>query len=113
MTHRFLATATVVLLGCGGAYAQAVTAPAASATPAPTSKTVATDAQGKALIGASIGFNPAAAGGTGGDAETVFVLETGNMKPAGEWTAADRKACSDSGGIELPVSAGRLACFRL
>lgn len=117
MTHTLLTAATVVLFSSGAAFAQTATAPAvtpaAATTPAPTSSTVRTDAQGKSLIGASIGFNPSATAGNDENAETVFVLETGNMKPAGEWTAADRKACSDLGGIELPVSAGRVACFRL
>jgi len=117
MTHRFITAVTVVLLSSGTAFAQSATAPAAEAavatTPAPTSTTVRTDEQGKTLIGAPLGINIAATGGDDGTPETVFVLDTGKLKPAGEWTAADRKACSDSGGIELPVSAGRVACFRL
>lgn len=117
MTHKILTAATIVLLSGSAAFAQSTTAPsapAASATPpAPTSSTVRTDEQGKSLIGAPLGFNVTATGGDDGTPETVFVLDTGKLKPAGEWTAADRKACSDSGGIELPVSAGRVACFRL
>lgn len=107
MTLKVTTIAALVALTTTPVFAQT-----AANTPEPTSTTVATDAQGRALIGAPLGYN-AASGGIGGEAETLFVIDGNNMKPAGEWTASDRKACSDSGGIELPVSAGRVACFRL
>ena len=45
--------------------------------------------------------------------ESLFVVEGGTVKDAGAWTAADSEACKNSGGIELPISAGRIACFKL
>lgn len=45
--------------------------------------------------------------------ESLFVVEGGTVKDAGTWTAADSEACKNSGGIELPISAGRIACFKL
>jgi len=74
---------------------------------------VTTDAQGKTLIGAPLSYNPAAEGGNEGKPDTLFVLETGSVKSTAEWSEADSKACKDSGGIELPVSAGRVGCFAL
>ena len=106
MTAKLSLVAAFVLLGGASALAQT------DATA--TSSKVATDAQGKALIGAPLGFNPAAdAGEVEGDAETLFVIESGTAKQAGAWTEADRQACSASGGIELEISAGRIACFNL
>ena len=77
--------------------------------------TVTTPAEAKALIGAPLETNPPASEYTEetGDVGPLFVIDGNNVKPQGEWTAADRKACDDAGGVELPISAGRVACFRL
>lgn len=47
------------------------------------------------------------------DDESLFVVEGGTVKNADSWSAADSEACKSSGGIELPISAGRIACFKL
>jgi hypothetical protein len=115
MTRKLSIAAAIVLLGATSALAQTTATPTAAKNMVePTSTTVATDAQGRALIGAPLSYNSGA--GTAGiddEAETVFVIEGGTVKGSGEWTAADRKACKDAGGIELPISAGRVACFRI
>ena len=114
MTPKLKIAVAFVLLSGTSAFAQTTATPSATATVEPTSTTVATDAQGRALIGAPLQYN-SSVGSTGidGEAETVFVIEGGTVKGSGEWTDADRKACKDAGGIELPISAGRVACFRI
>lgn len=71
-------------------------------------------AEAKALIGAPL--DTTLSGGSGeaeGDIGPLYVIGGNNVKPAGEWTEADKKACDAAGGIELPISAGRIACIRL
>ena len=47
------------------------------------------------------------------DTESLFVIESGFQKDAAAWTADDSAACKSRGGVELPISAGRIACFLL
>lgn len=105
MIHTFSTAAAIILISATAALAQTATAP--------TSSKVATDTEGKSLVGAPLSFNPSAEGGNEGKPDTLFVIETGSVKSAAEWSEADRNACKASGGIELPVSAGRIACFAL
>lgn len=112
MTTKFTLIAAFVLLGSTSAMAQS-NAPAAENPVQPTSKTVATDSQGRALIGAPLGYNSSGAAGIDDSSETVFVIQNGTVKPSGEWTQVDREACKAAGGLEIPISAGRTACFRL
>lgn len=112
MKTTYSLIAAIVLFGTTGVMAQS-NAPAAQNPVQPTSKTVATDAQGRALIGAPLEFNAAGAAGTADNTETVFVIQNGTVKPSGEWTQADSQACKAAGGLEIPISAGRTACFRL
>lgn len=111
-THKLTLVSAFILLGSASAMAQTAGA-AAPTTPAPTSTTVATDAQGRSLIGANIQYNPAVSGANSGETETLYVLEDGTVKKSGEWGEADRAACKASGGVEIPLPAGRIACIRL
>jgi len=86
MTKLSLVSA-LILMGTASAFAQTATAPT---TPEPTSKIVATDAEGRALIGEQLQYNPNVSGADG-----------------------DSKACKASGGIEIPLPAGRIGCIRL
>ena len=75
---------------------------------------IETTAEAKALIGAPLDTSLSGAGADPqGDTGPLYVIEGNNMKPAAEWTEADKKACDAAGGIELPISAGRIACIRL
>lgn len=47
------------------------------------------------------------------DEISIFVVGTGEIRPSGAWSAQDSAACKASGGIELPLPAGRTACFKL
>ena len=105
MKFQTTVTAMIAVIISTSAFAQ-------SATPEPTSRTVVTDAEGKNLIGAAIGYN-AAAGGSEGNPETVYVLDNTNVKKSGSWNATDSAACKASGGIEIPLPAGRVGCIRL
>ena len=104
--------AALVLVGTTGAMAQS-NAPAAPNPVQPTSKTVATDSEGRALIGAPLEYNASGAPSAAENSETVFVIQNGTVKPSGEWTQADSQACKAAGGLEIPIAAGRTACFRL
>lgn len=73
---------------------------------------IGTEKEAKALIGAPLDTS-ASGGSAEPQNETLFFLEGNTVKPSGEWTEADRKACSDAGGTELPLPAGRIACIRL
>lgn len=106
MTNKFSLLSAIVICGSFGAFAQIASAAE------PTSKTVATDAQGKTLIGAPLGYN-SAAGDPDGDGDTVYVLNDGTVKQTGAWSEADSQACKASGGIEIPLPAGRIGCIRL
>ncbi len=108
MTKLSLVSA-LILMGTASAFAQTATAPT---TPEPTSKIVATDAEGRALIGEQLQYNPNVSGADG-DSETIYVLNDGTVKQSGAWGEADRKACKASGGIEIPLPAGRIGCIRL
>lgn len=71
-------------------------------------------AEAQALIGAPL--DTSASGGAGepeGDVGPLFVITGNNVKPAGEWSEDDSKACKAAGGVELPISAGRIACISL
>jgi len=103
MTRKLSIAAALILMSSAVAMAEST----------PTSSSVATDAEGKGLIGAPLSYNPSAEGGNEGNPDTLFVIDTSSAKSSAEWTEADRKACKDSGGIELPISAGRIACFAL
>lgn len=107
MTNKFSLLSALVICGSFGAFAQIASAAE------PTSKTVATDAQGKTLVGAPLGYNPAAGNPDEGDGDTVYVLSDGTVKQTGAWSEADRQACKASGGIEIPLPAGRIGCIRL
>ncbi len=109
MSIKLSLVSAFLLVGTVSAHAQSATAPA---TPEPTSKTVATDAQGRTLIGAPLQYNPAVSGADG-DAETLYILNDGTVKQSGAWGEEDRKACKASGGIEIPLPAGRIGCIRL
>lgn len=111
-THKMTLVSAFILLGSASALAQTAGA-AAPTTPEPTSKTVATDKEGRSLIGANLQYNPAVSAADAGEAETIFVLNDGTVKDSGEWAEDDRKACKASGGIEIPLPAGRVACIRL
>ncbi len=41
-----------------------------------------------------------------------LVIEGGDIKATGAWSAADTAACEASGGEVLPLPAGRQMCFR-
>lgn len=119
MTTKLSLVSTFILVGTVSAHAQTPAAPAAPApaaaaptTPEPTSKTVATDVQGRSLIGAQLQYNPAVTAADG-DPETLYFLNQGTVKQTGAWGEEDRKACEASGGIEIPLPAGRVACVRL
>ncbi len=106
MTNKITLLSAIVICGTLGGISQIASAAE------PTSKTVATDAQGKSLVGAPLGYNPAA-GDPEGDSDTVYVLNDGTVKQSGAWSEADRAACKASGGIEIPLPAGRIGCIRL
>jgi len=111
-THKLSLVSAFILLGSASALAQSAEAPAPT-TPEPTSTTVATDTEGRALIGENLVYNPAVTPDDAGDAETLYVLNDGTIKDSGEWAADDSKACKASGGIEVPLPAGRMGCIRL
>jgi len=47
------------------------------------------------------------------EAVSLYVVGDGTILPASEWSAADSEACKTSGGIELPLPGGRIACFKI
>lgn len=109
MTTKLSLITAFILMGSASAFAQTAAAPT---TPEPTSKIVATDAEGRALIGESLQYNPNVSGADG-EAETLYILNDGTVKQSGAWGEDDRKACEASGGIEIPLPAGRVGCIRL
>jgi len=109
MKTKFSLVSAFILMGSASAFAQSATEPT---TPEPTSKTVATDAEGRTLIGERLQYNPNVSAADG-DAETLYILNDGNVKQSGAWGEADRQACKASGGIEIPLPAGRIGCIRL
>ena len=44
---------------------------------------------------------------------SLYVVGDGTILPASEWSAADSEACKTSGGVELPLPGGRIACFKI
>jgi len=44
---------------------------------------------------------------------SLYVVGDGTILPASEWGAADSEACKASGGVELPLPGGRIACFKI
>ena len=109
MTTKLSLVSAFILIGSASAYAQSAAAPA---TPEPTSKTVATDAQGRSLIGAPLQYNPAVSG-IDGEPDTLYILHEGAVKQSGAWGEADSQACKASGGVEIPLPAGRVGCIKL
>jgi len=109
MMTKLSLVSTLILMGSASAFAQSATKPT---TPEPTSKIVATDAEGRTLIGEQLQYNPNVSAADG-DPETLYILNEGNVKQSGAWGEADREACKASGGIEVPLPAGRIGCIRL
>jgi hypothetical protein len=130
MSVKTILAGMAVLFGTAAASAQTVTttttvtssAPAvAASTPvaadpddftAPPSSIVS-DARGKLLIGAPLEQSYRESEPLSDGQDTVYVIDSGNLKESGAWTAADSEACKASGGIEIPLPAGRIACFDL
>lgn len=48
-----------------------------------------------------------------GEDVSIFVVEDNVAKPEAAWTQADTERCKASGGIVLPISSARIACFAL
>lgn len=48
-----------------------------------------------------------------GEDISLFVVGDGSVLPAETWSAADSEACKSTGGVELPLPGGRIACFKL
>jgi hypothetical protein len=44
---------------------------------------------------------------------SIYVVEDGTILPASSWGENDSAACKASGGVELPLPAGRIGCFKL
>ena len=44
---------------------------------------------------------------------TIYVVEEGTVLPASSWNQEQSDACKASGGVEIPLPAGRIACFKL
>jgi hypothetical protein len=44
---------------------------------------------------------------------TVYVVEEGTVLPASSWNQDQSDACKASGGVEIPIPGGRIACFKL
>ena len=109
MIDRISLVSTLILMGSTSAFAQTAAAPT---TPEPTSTTIATDKEGRLLIGEQLQYNPNVSAADG-EAETLYILNDGNVKESGAWGEEDRKACKASGGIEIPLPAGRIGCIRL
>ena len=133
MSVKTILAGTAVLFGTVAASAQTATttttvtssAPAvAASTPvaapatnpddftAPPSKIVS-DTRGKLLIGAPLSQSYRESAPLSDSEDTLYVIDSGNLKEAGAWTAADSQACKASGGVELPLPGGRVACFDL
>ena len=110
MILRFTMIAGVALAVTTPSHAQQQTPDAASLRVAP----IETTAEAKALIGAPL--DTSASGTSGepeGDVGPLFVITENTVKPAAEWSAEDSAACKAAGGVELPISAGRIACINL
>lgn len=72
---------------------------------------VVTPEQAEFLIDVPLSVNPNAEDAR--EDVTLYVLEDNAVKDSGSWTAQDSEACKASGGIELPLPAGRTGCFKL
>ena len=70
-----------------------------------------TPAQAATLIGGDLSAAPNAES-LNEDVE-IFVVDDGMILPAANWTASQSAACKASGGVELPLPAGRIGCFKL
>lgn len=44
---------------------------------------------------------------------SLYVIEDGTILPADVWSARDSAACKAAGGVELPLPANRIGCFKL
>lgn len=44
---------------------------------------------------------------------TIYVVEEGTVLPASSWNQDQSDACKASGGVEIPLPGGRIACFKL
>lgn len=133
MVRTFSLATTLVFAGMAVAAAQTVTttttvtssAPAVAAStpvaPPPVDPDdftrspgdVASDPRGRLLIGAPLDPTYRDSEPLSDGLNTLFVIDDNNLKDAGTWTAEDRAACEADGGVELPLPAGRIACFRL
>jgi hypothetical protein len=43
----------------------------------------------------------------------LYVVEDGTVLPAASWSAEQSAACKAAGGVELPLPADRIGCFKL
>lgn len=114
----FAASAQTATTDTSSAPAVAASTPVAAPTANPDDFTTApgkvvSNEQGKLLIGAPLGTSYRESEPLSDGGDTLFVIESGNLKESGAWTAADREACAASGGIELPLPGGRVGCFNL